>query len=89
MLFAVPVVPLTPVAGFLLHADPVTRPDGAWDKAAYGAIELGCVLAILSAGAAGAPRPAPSARGGMRWPWSSHALSLGRAAAVRWVSSGA
>ncbi|MFE5208974.1 hypothetical protein [Streptomyces sp. NPDC056600] len=89
VLFAVPVGLLTLVSGFFLWLALVTRPDGAWDEAAYGGIELGCVLAILSAGAVGALWLAPSVRRVMRWPWLTPALLLGLAAVVRWVSSGA
>ncbi|WP_448316012.1 hypothetical protein [Streptomyces sp. CO7] len=89
MLFAVPMVLLTLVAGFFLWPALVTRPDGAWDEAAYGGIELGCVLAILSAGAVGALWLAPSVRTVMRWPWLTPALLVGVAAVVRWVTSGA
>jgi hypothetical protein len=63
--------------------------DDDWDEAAYRAIELGCFLTILSAGAVGALWLAPSVRRVMRWPWAVPALALGVAAVVRWLSSGA
>ncbi len=67
----------------------VTRPDEASDDAAYGGIELGCVLAILSAGAVGALRLVPSARAVMRWTWLTPALLVGLAVVACRVSSGA
>jgi hypothetical protein len=88
-LFGVLVVLLTAVAGIFLWGALMTRPDGPWDEAAYGGIELGCVLAILSAGAVGALWAAPSVRSVMRWPWWMPALSVGLAAVVRWVTGGA
>ncbi|MGY1402219.1 hypothetical protein ACW69H_33295 [Streptomyces sp. SS10] len=54
MILAVPVVLLTVVSAFFLWLAINTRPDGDWDQAAYGGIELGSALAVVSAGAVGA-----------------------------------
>ncbi|MFJ9668853.1 hypothetical protein ACIRPP_30330 [Streptomyces sp. NPDC101219] len=87
-ILAVPVVLLTLAAAFCLWLAMNTQPDGDDDQAAYGGIELGCALAIGSAGAAGALWLAPSVRRVMRWPWAVPAVTLGVAAAVRWGLSG-
>ncbi|MEV5342571.1 hypothetical protein AB0K93_29405 [Streptomyces sp. NPDC052676] len=89
VILAVPVVLLTLAAAFFLWLAITTRPDGDWDQAAYGGIELACALAVVSAGAVGALWLAPSVRRVMRWPWAVPAVVLGVAAAVRWMSSGA
>ncbi|WP_279331463.1 hypothetical protein [Streptomyces sp. OS603R] len=54
VILAVPVVLLTVVSAFFLWLAINTRPDGDWDQAAYGGIELGSALAVVSAGAVGA-----------------------------------
>ncbi len=89
VILAVPVVLLTVVSAFFLWPAVNTRPDGDWDQAAYGGIELGSALAVVSAGAVGARWLAPSVRRVMRWPWAVPAVVLGVAAVARWVSSGA
>ena len=89
VILAVPVVLLTVVSAFFLWLAVNTRPDGDWDQAAYGGIELGSALAVVSAGAVGALWLAPSVRRVMRWPWAVPAVVLGVAAVARWVSSGA
>ncbi|MEV5730322.1 hypothetical protein AB0N50_31710 [Streptomyces pharetrae] len=88
VILAVPVVLLTLASAFFLWLAIITRPDGDWDQAAYGGIELACGLAVVSAGAVGALWLAPSVRRVMRWPWTVPAVMLGVAAVVRWVSSG-
>lgn len=89
VILAMPVVLLTVVSAFFLWLAINTRPDGDWDQAAYGGIELGSALAVVSAGAVGALWLAPSVRRVMRWPWAVPAVMLGVAAVARWVSSGA
>ncbi|ALV53192.1 hypothetical protein DD630_29265 [Streptomyces sp. BSE7F] len=89
VILAVPVVLLTVVSASFLWLAISTRPDGDWDQAAYGGIELGSALAVVSAGAVGALWLAPSVRRVMRWPWAVPAVVLGVAAVARWVSSGA
>ncbi|MFG3552546.1 hypothetical protein [Streptomyces sp. NPDC047725] len=88
-ILAVPLTLSTLAAAFFLWLAISTRPDGDWDEAAYGGIELACVLAVVSAGVVGALWLAPSVRRVMRWPWAVPAVLLGLAAVVRWVSSGA
>ena len=44
-----------------------THPDGDWDQAAYGGIELARALAVVSAGAVGALWLAPPVRRVMGW----------------------
>ncbi|MFH9733891.1 hypothetical protein [Streptomyces sp. NPDC017260] len=44
VILAVPVVLLTLAAAFFLWLAVSTRPDGDWDQAAYGGIELACAL---------------------------------------------
>ncbi|MFI8952196.1 hypothetical protein ACIGO6_37630 [Streptomyces sp. NPDC053750] len=80
---------LTLAAAFFLWLAINTRPDGDWDQASYGGIELACALAVVLAGAVGALWLAPSVRRVMRWPWAVPAVLLGVAAVVRWASSGA
>ncbi|WSM43254.1 hypothetical protein OIE99_04830 [Streptomyces cellulosae] len=46
VILAVPVVLLTVVSAFFLWLAVNTRPDGDWDQAAYGGIELGSALAV-------------------------------------------
>ncbi|MEY9815555.1 hypothetical protein [Streptomyces albogriseolus] len=53
VILAVPVVLLTVVSAFFLWLAINTRPDGDWDQVAYGGIELGSALAVVSAGAGG------------------------------------
>ncbi|MFD7700621.1 hypothetical protein [Streptomyces caelestis] len=89
VILAVPVALLTLAAVFFLWLAINTRPDGGWDQAAYGGIELASALAVVSAGAVGALWLAPSVRRVMRWPWAVPAVVLGVAAVARWVSSGA
>ncbi|NYV73760.1 hypothetical protein [Streptomyces sp. UH6] len=86
---AVPVVLSTLAAAFFLWLAVNTHPDGDWDQAAYGGIELGCALAVVLAGATGALWLAPSVRRVLRWPWAVPAALVGLAAVLRWVSSGA
>ncbi|WP_259471152.1 hypothetical protein [Streptomyces sp. ZS0098] len=54
VILAVPVVLLTVVSALFLWLAINTRPDGDWDQAAYGGIELGSAFAVVSAGAVGA-----------------------------------
>ncbi|MGW0605417.1 hypothetical protein [Streptomyces sp. NPDC002644] len=89
VVFAVPVVLLTLAAAFFLWLAVITHPDGDSDEAAYGGIELGCALTLVSASAVGALWLVPAVRKVMRWPWALPAALLGAAAVVRWVSSGA
>ncbi|MBJ6642678.1 hypothetical protein [Streptomyces sp. BSE7-9] len=89
LILAVPVVLLTVVSAFFLWLAINTRPDGDWDQAAYGGIERGSALAVVSAGAVGPLWLVPSVRRVMRWPWAVPAVVLGVAAVARWVSSGA
>lgn len=89
VILAVPVVLSTLAAAFFLWLAMNTRPDGDWDQAAYGGIELACALAVVSAGAVGALWLAPSVRRVMRWPWTLPAVALAVAAVARWVTSGA
>ncbi|WP_432056408.1 hypothetical protein [Streptomyces sp. bgisy022] len=89
VILAVPVVLLTVVSAFFLWLAINTRPDGDGDQAAYGGIELGSALAVVSAGAVGSLWLSPSVRRVMRWPWAVPAVVLGVAAVARWASSGA
>ncbi|MFE5211984.1 hypothetical protein [Streptomyces sp. NPDC056600] len=89
IVFAVPVVLLTLAVAFVFWMTTNIHPENTDDEDAYRAIELGCSLTLIAAGAVGALWLAPSVRRVMRWPWALPAVLLGAAAVIRWVTSGA